>query len=197
SVDGSRTPHRTLVCYKETHANAKIDPLPGVWTGTWRDPRFEPHDGGRPENALGGSMFIVNGVRRDAMQVSAAEGKLRFWRDTSIASLAPGQTATLPAGVLGSEWDGDVDNGSRPPGLVRLSSTTIQYAGVLTDYGTTYTWGPATHHLTLYRHPGGALVFSAGSTQWSWGLDAVHDFPGTPVDARMRQATVNVLADMG
>ncbi len=26
SIDGSNTPYRTLVCYKETHANAKIDP---------------------------------------------------------------------------------------------------------------------------------------------------------------------------
>ena len=42
SIDGSGTPYRTLVCYKETKANAKIDPLPDVWTGTWRDPRFSP-----------------------------------------------------------------------------------------------------------------------------------------------------------
>ena len=32
--------------------------------------------------------------------------------------------------------------------------------------------------------------------QWSWGLDDEHDFPGTPTDARMQQATVNLLADM-
>ncbi len=38
-----RQPHayRTLVCYKETWANAKIDPS-DEWTGTWRDPRFAP-----------------------------------------------------------------------------------------------------------------------------------------------------------
>ena len=28
SIDGTGTPYRTLVCYKETHANAKIDPSP-------------------------------------------------------------------------------------------------------------------------------------------------------------------------
>ncbi|HSS57408.1 MAG TPA: N,N-dimethylformamidase beta subunit family domain-containing protein, partial [Solirubrobacteraceae bacterium] len=33
---------RTLVTYKETHANGKIDPEPTTWTGTWRDPRFSP-----------------------------------------------------------------------------------------------------------------------------------------------------------
>ena len=30
SIDGSGTAYRTLVCYKETHANAKIDPQPDV-----------------------------------------------------------------------------------------------------------------------------------------------------------------------
>jgi hypothetical protein len=50
------TPDRTLVCYKETLANAKIDPSP-EWTGTWRDKRFTPpSDGGRPENALTGTL---------------------------------------------------------------------------------------------------------------------------------------------
>ena len=41
SIDAAGTPNRTLVCYKETHANAKIDPT-SAWTGTWRDPRFSP-----------------------------------------------------------------------------------------------------------------------------------------------------------
>ena len=52
------------------------------------------------------------------------DGKLRFWRNTSIATLAPGQTATLPPDMLGYEWDEDLDNGARPPGSMRLSSTT-------------------------------------------------------------------------
>src|SRR6478609_3927968 len=51
SIDGSGTPYRTLVTYKESKANAKIDPAP-VWTGTWRDDRFPQYDGGRPENGL-------------------------------------------------------------------------------------------------------------------------------------------------
>src|ERR1019366_5354865 len=58
SIDGSGTPYRTLVTYKETHANAKIDPIgPTIWTGSWRDPRFSPPaDGGRPEKALSGTI---------------------------------------------------------------------------------------------------------------------------------------------
>ncbi len=198
SIDGSAAPHRTLVCYKETHANAKIDPLPTVWTGTWRDPRFSPPaDGGQPENALTGTIFTVNGIRNDALAVPEADGKMRFWRNTSIALLAPGDGALLPTGTLGFEWDEDVETGVRPPGLIRLSTTTVSGVPLLQDYGSTYASGTATHHLALYRHPSGALVFGAGTVQWSWGLDDQHDLGGTPVDARMQQATVNLLADMG
>ena len=57
--------------------------------------------------------------------------------------------------------------------------------------------GTATHHLTLYRAPSGALVFGAGTVQWSWGLDGEHDRGTTTPDPRMQQATVNLLADMG
>ena len=196
SIDGSGTDHRTLVVYKETHANAKIDPTP-AWTGTWRDPRFSPPaDGGRPENALSGTIFKVNSGT-SAIEVPAADGKMRLWRNTDIASLAPNQTATLSANTLGYEWDEDPDNGSRPPGLVRMSSTTRNGVEVLQDYGSNYASSTATHHLTLYRAPSGALVFGAGTIQWSWGLDGEHDRGGSTPDARMQQATVNLLADMG
>ena len=197
SIDGSATPNRTLVCYKETHANAKIDPLAGVWTGTWRDPRFGPHDGGRPENAVSGTIFKVNGITNNAPEVPAADGKMRFWRNTDIATQLPGQVAVLPEGTLGFEWDEDPDNGARPPGVVRLSSTTVDGVPILVDFGSSYETGTATHHLTLYRHPSGALVFGGGTVQWSWGLDDEHDLAGTPTDDRMQQATVNLFADMG
>ena len=196
SIDGSATPHRTLVNYKETAANAKIDPT-AVWTGTWRDPRFSPpSDGGRPENALSGTIFMVNDGATTALVVPEADGKMRFWRNTSVASLAAGTSATLASNTLGYEWDADVDNGSRPAGLVRLSTTTVANAPVLQDYGSTYASGTATHNLTLYRHASGARVFGAGTVQWAWGLDATHDRGSAAADVRMQQATVNLLADM-
>ena len=51
----------------------------------------------------------------------------------------------------------------------------------------------------MYRAPSGALVFSAGTVQWTWGLDAEHDgaYAAEPADPRMQQAQVNLLADMG
>ena len=117
--------HRTLVCYKETHANEKIDPEANVWTGTWRDPRFGSQDGKKPENELSGTIFMVD-EGTTAIEVPAADGKLRLWRNTNIASLEPGETATLAADTLGYEWDEDLDNGFRPKGLFRLSSTTTE-----------------------------------------------------------------------
>ena len=198
SIDGSGTPYRTLVSYKETHANAKIDPLPDVWTGTWRDPRFsQPADGGRPENALTGTIFTVNAPATFALQVSDTDGKLRFWRNTTVATLAPGEVATLSDGTLGYEWDEALDNGFSPSGLMRLSATTQAVPSYLLDFGSTYGPGTATHSLTLYRHAGGALVFGAGTVQWSWGLDGTHDRGGSVPDLRIQQATVNLLADMG
>jgi hypothetical protein len=196
SIDGSADAYRTLVSYKETAANAKIDPT-AAWTGTWRDPRFSPPaDGGKPENALSGTIFMVNNGATTSLQVPAAEGKLRFWRNTSVATLATGTSATLADSTLGYEWDLDLDNGARPAGLMRLSSTTVVNAPVLQDYGSTYAPGTATHALTFYKHSSGARVFGAGTVQWSWGLDAVHDRGSAPADARMQQATVNLLADM-
>ncbi len=194
SIDGSNTAYRTLVSYKETHENAHVDPS-GEWTGTWRDARSFNPQGPKPENALTGTIFMVNAGTR-AIRVPADAGKLRFWRNTSVANLAAGTEATLSDGTLGYEWDSDLDNGSRPPGLVDLSSTTESGLNVLQDNGSTYGDGSATHSLTLYRASSGALVFGAGTVQWSWGLDANHDRDTSTADPRMQQATVNLFADM-
>ena len=215
SIDGTNTPYRTLVCYKETlgpnsspSATAAVDPLdPPTWTGTWRDPsKSPPADGGRPENSLTGTIFTVNGPGTDnpgdlSIQVPAADGKMRFWRNTTVATLAAGQTATLPIGTLGYEWDEDLDNGARPAGAFDLSTTTATLTqDLLLDQGGFYGAGTATHHMTLYRAHSGALVFGAGTVQWSWGLDSTHDnpfFANTAPDPDMQQAVVNLFADMG
>src|SRR5262249_55130820 len=160
SIDGTGTPYRTLVAYKETHANAVIDPQdPPTWTGTWRDPRFSPPgDGGRPENAVTGTLFTVNCCTPTAtIAVGAAFASQPFWRHTRIATLTAGQSTTLGSGMLGYEWDENVNNGVRPAGLTALSATTLSVSQKLQDYGSTYGAGTATHALTQYRHPSGAL----------------------------------------
>src|SRR5947208_3059238 len=162
------------------------------------DPRFSPPaDGGLPQNALTGQLFVVNSGTTD-IRVPSQYSKLRFWRNTAVATLPSGQTLTLApgAGTLGYEWDAEPDNGFRPAGLFDLSSTTSTSAEVFTDYGsTTQQGGTATHNLTMYRAASGALVFGAGTVQWAWGLD--NTWTGAGTDRTMQQATVNLFADMG
>jgi hypothetical protein len=140
---------------------------------------------------------MVNDGATNSITVPQVDGKMRFWRNTSIANLASGATATLPFGTLGYEWDVDLDNGFRPAGLVRNSTTIVNNAPVLTDFGSTFGSGTANHALTLYRSVSGAIVFGAGTVQWSWGLDGNHDRGNTAPDVNMQQATVNLFADMG
>jgi len=195
SVDGSSSADRTLVCYKETWDNAKTDPT-NQWTGTWRDPRFSPPaDGGRPENALTGTAYMSNDTDL-AVTVSDVEGKFRLWRNTSLSSMPSGQPTALAPHTVGYESDEDLDNGFRPAGLIRLSTTTGSTPQYLRDFGSTVTPGTTTHHLTMYKAGSGALVFGAGTIQWAWGLSQNHDGDGAPADVRMQQATVNILADM-
>ena len=186
SIDGSNTAFRTLVCYKEgtmgeNTCGTKCDPSP-VWTGLWRDgctPTYPANDGCIPENSLSGQISWQWGYA--AIQVPAAYKNLRFWRNTSITSLSEGQVATLAPNTLGYEFDWEQPNGHYPSGRILMSSTTA--------FG-------KNHKLSLYKYSSGAWVFGAGTVQWSWGLDAVHDGNSSAEDIRMQQATVNLFADM-
>ena len=205
---------RTLVCYKDSQEDAKHDPAAGEWTGTWRDARPINPLGAQPENALIGQIFTVNAWRNDVLEVPRPLSGLRMWRETPVA--AAGRRSPEPArllrGVMGHEWDEPLDNGVQPPGLVLFSSTTVDGVLYIQDYGATFDTGTATHALSLYRAASGALVFGAGTVQWSWGLDGHHDGSrpelANPYSTRLevdveapdrsvQQLTVNLLADMG
>jgi hypothetical protein len=202
SIDGSNSANRTLVTYKMTKMaqnNGIADPS-GIWTGTWMDPAGAGSGGNSPQNGLTGTLFTVNGYREDAMTVPYAYSRMRLWRNTSVASLASGQTATFQTGTLGYEWDSDIENAARPTGAIALTATTLNIADgkLLLDQGNTYGNGNATHNIVEYRdQTSHALVFGTGTVQWSWGLSTVHTEPATTEDVRIQQATVNILADMG
>ena len=204
SADGTSTPYRTLTTYKDTHFDAPTDPV--AWTGTWRDPRFAAAgDGGLPENALTGQLFIVNSGSSD-ITVPAPYKNLRLWRNTAVASLGAGQSRTLAPGgkTLGYEWDVDVDNGFRPRGPFQLSSTTVSGVESFIDYGSATKQGTTqTHHLTMYRRAErraglrrghGAVGVGAGHHQRVGQQRPASRRRADPV---MQQATVNLFADMG
>src|SRR4051812_3297715 len=187
SIDGTKTPYRTIVIYKETHSNqnelgqtlkmTKIDPMPGVWTGTWRDGDPANPEGPQPENALTGTIFTVNANRQDPLIIPGKYAKLRIWRNTDVAKLKDGEQIVTGNGMLGHEWDEDLDNGFRPAGLIRMSETHLSGVQYPMDAGSVYDFGTATHSLTLYRARSGALVFGAGTVQYTWGLDNFHSNP--------------------
>ena len=119
SIDGSATPYRTLVSYKETHAEREDRSAAERWTGTWRDSRGFNPDGGRAreradrDDLHGQLRRRLRRSRCPRPTGSCASGATRH-RD-----LDAGATATLPAERSGYEWDEDLDNGSRPAGLFR------------------------------------------------------------------------------
>lgn len=184
--------YQTLVCYKEgtkgeSVCGFKCDPMVGVWTGLWRDgcsPTYTT-DGCLPEGSLVNQMSWTQST--GSIKVPDTYKKLRFWKNTSIASLGTGQTAVLPYGTLGNEWDPEQLVDTYPPHRIILSNT-IQSSFI--------------HKMAIYRHSSGALVFSSGTMQWPWGLDDKHDLntatpPVQPVSTDMQQATVNLFHDMG
>ena len=208
STEGSNTPYRTLITYKETHFNAPVDP-DGSADLDWRLARPALQPARRRRQAR---------KRADRPGLPGQRGYLRHHGALPVrqgAAVAQhgrrepesGQTLTLApgTGTLGYEWDVDADNGFRPAGEFDLSSTTVSGLQTFNDYGSTThrTTATATHHLTLYKAPSGALVFGAGTVQWSWGLAT--STPGNrrppsrqqPPDPNMEQATVNLFADMG
>jgi len=213
SIDGTGTAHRTLVTYKESQDHRKLDPV--EWTGEFRDHRAINPEGAWPENALTGTLFTANAWRNDPMIVDAEFGALRFWRHTDMARLRPGERVVSIKGILGHEWDSDIDNGHRPAGLFRLAATTVDNVLYCVHPGRGCEPGTADHNSTMYRAPSGALVFGSGTLQWSWGLDENHDTatgvpperengattrvgvdPNGP-DRNIQQATLNLFADMG
>ncbi|WP_433613951.1 DUF4082 domain-containing protein [Dactylosporangium sp. CA-139114] len=206
SISTGTAPDRTLVCYKSTKLsqnppNGTADPS-GQWTGTWVDTDGAGKGGNTNPNQLTGTQFMVNGYRHDAITVPAAYKDMRLWRGiSSINNLQPGQSATLTAGSLGYEWDVDVENATRPAGAVAFSSTTVNISDSTLlldpDHGNNYGNGVATHSLIAYRdQTSKALVFGAGTVQWSWGLSSFHSGQASTEDPRMQQATINILADM-
>ena len=201
SIDGSNTADRTITTYKTTETGHQ-DPS-GQWTGTWMDPNGAAGGGDMPQNALSGTLYMVNTIPMGNIDVPSDFSKFNFWQNTAVANLQPGQTYVTAGKYLGYEFDVNPDNGFQPAGEINLSSTTENVPLLLQNSGASYAPGTATHSMTLYRAPSGALVFGAGTVFWSWALDSDHAAapdgtgPGVPTDPAIQQAMVNLFADMG
>ncbi len=185
-------PDSVLVSYK-TVESGPPDPS-GHSTSSFRDPEG-PDD---PENGLLGIMHIgENDSLHAPLRVTAEHGQDRIYRHTDLQALPPGTYAIVGQDVVGWEFDTVFDNGHTPEELEILAATPVfgvllQDAG---DYKASAT-GETTTTLTRYTAPSGAIVLSAGTNQWSWGLGA-RQVEAIAPDPLIEQITYNILADMG
>ena len=166
--------YRTLVSYKETHANAEDRPGRRRVDRHVARPALQP--GRRRAAGERADRDDLHGQRRHGPRSRSRP------RDGKCASGGTPTSRTSPGGErdagrrhLGYEWDEDLDNGFRARRAGPTLVDDVDDRPIAPDYGLDLRTGTATHSLTLYRAPSGALVFGAGTVQWSWGLDDDHD----------------------
>lgn len=168
--------NRTIVSYKEMAAN---DPFLRVRdefsekrvTTLWRDELIN-----RPEDSLIGVMYETFQVDADITLDDAPEWLL------ANTGLKKGDKL---AGLLGYEVDKIY--GNAPKSLIRVCHSPYEYKGD-TRYGNS----------TLYTADSGAIVFAAGTIQWSWGLDDFNAplLRSSRFNLGVQQITRNVLDKM-
>lgn len=169
----TQEPGRTMIAYKENapwRDPLQIDTDTGndhLITTKWRNPPVN-----RPEAGLIGAMFVemdtpVNG-----------DFIIEDTEDWILTRTGLRQGSHLH-GLLGYEVDGKTESSPRGTRVVARSSVP-QAAGTV----------------TMYRATSGAIVFSTGSMQWSWGLDDYNapKLHSSRINIAAQQMTRNVLA---
>lgn len=202
---------RTFECYKSTIAGRSSTGRP-EWTGTWRDPAGNGKGGGQPENTLTGTIFMVNGPDLRSLRVPVSYNSSPLWRNSTIAGSSSEWVS--PSQILGFEWDTYAPEGAAGSGAQFIASPhpQIQYASsstyminqgiLLTDAGDVYDSPGNVEHRLVIQPSGdeGGITFGTGTINWALGLDEANTFHGVGMDntsTPIRQATVNILADMG
>ena len=184
--------NRVMTVYKDTSgigiSGDPLDPIaqtdPSAATTLFRSPQVN-----RPENALMGVGYLSDTSNvyggYDFVVSNALDP---YYANTGL------KNGDKLRGLVGYEWDGLLNNGFAPPGLVVLSQSPVQANTVLPPLpsGT----NPNISNAVRYTAASGAKVFSTGSVQWVWGLDS-DNVIDPRVDIRAWQITVNVLKDMG
>ncbi|HEX4752855.1 MAG TPA: PKD domain-containing protein [Solirubrobacterales bacterium] len=209
------------------------DDNPQNSTTTWRDNGAPPGDPNappegrvgpdQPENSLFGSMYVGDNdnfnypLTIPATNEAGEYAGSRVWRNTGISKTS---STTIGTNLVGWEWD-TIPTAAQylsrePAGVKRVSLSDVGTAPSppewIQDEGLMYAFSPPPGQPTgvsavEYTAPSGAHVFSAGTIQWSWGLEphymnkpvgeTYEDPPVDSSDPRIQQATYNILADDG
>jgi Domain of unknown function (DUF4347)/Domain of unknown function (DUF4082) len=178
--------NRVLAIYKD---DWNLDPIAQL-DNSQATTRFRSTQVNRPENALLGVMYVG--------QTSNVTGGYDFVvsnaADPYYAGTGLKNGDKIP-GLVGYEWDGVVNNGLTPNGLVVLSSSpATPDAGV----GPGLPAGTPTNvsNAVRYTAASGAKVFSSGSIQWVWGLNGSLT-PNPRQSPLAQKIATNVFADLG
>jgi N,N-dimethylformamidase beta subunit-like protein/centrosomal CEP192-like protein/ASPM-SPD-2-Hydin domain-containing protein/HYDIN/CFA65/VesB family protein len=141
--------------------------LPGSTTGNWRD--LTPP---QPENQITGS--LSNGasnarpflVYDPTSWVFAGTGLAKY--NGTVITSGPGQNAI--AGLIGYEFSTRAVNDPTLAAYIPYEPAGLQQVGhsfvPASDNGVN-SWADT----TVYSSPAGGIVFSAGTIEWSWGVD--------------------------
>ncbi len=178
--------NRVLAIYKD---DWNLDPI-AQQDSSQATTRFRSTQVNRPENALLGVMYVG--------QTSDVTGGFDFVvsnaADPYYAGTGLNNGDRIP-GLVGYEWDGVVNNGLTPSGLVVLSSSPANPdAGV----GPGLPIGTPTNvsNAVRYTAASGAKVFASGSIQWVWGLNGSLT-PNPRPNSLAQKIATNVFADLG
>ncbi|MBD6617921.1 DUF4082 domain-containing protein [Komarekiella sp. 'clone 1'] len=191
---GQVKPNRVMACYKQDWASDPVAQQQGPSAAT---NKFRSVQNQRPENALLGVMYGSDLDLYGGFNFVVTNSSDPYYANTGL------QNGDQLALLVGYEWDFIVNNGSTPPNLVMLSQSPVQPAALLPNFDEPPGEQalPANQdftkaHSTRYTASSGAKVFASGTIQWAWGLDSADVSPARE-DLRVKQITVNILADMG
>ncbi|MEZ4669883.1 MAG: DUF6605 domain-containing protein [Anaerolineae bacterium] len=185
-------PESVMVTYKS--AESDVEDPSGISTSVWRDPNRV----NLPENELLGTMYIgFNDTLLFPFRIESAYTQDRIYRHTGLQNLPPDTYVVIDENMIGWEWDAIVNNGFTPSGLQILAESPV-YGSLMQDPAHTEDahLGLALAQTVRYTAASGAIVFSGGTIQWSWGLGA-HGTEIVDADPIISQMTYNLFADMG
>ena len=179
-------PARRVTCYK----SARLDPIastqPDLTTCRWRERPVND-----PEASLVGQMY-GHIVRRPGDWV-AAQADHWLYEGTGV------REGDHIVNLVGQEYDSYFPELGHQ-GTVVLARSPID-AVIRSDRLIQRYASPPIHTATMYAANSGAIVFAAGTFQWSWAIDRFGDrsYRGaaTPYDARVVRMTQNLFDRLG
>lgn len=158
----------------------------------------------RPENIIGGVMLL--GVANDRPYlvsnanswIYAGTGLTTYTGNGSTGVVTSGANQNALPGIIGYEFDGRASTSPSLSPYASYEPPTTQTVGhsfvPASDGNATNVW----HDAVLWTAGSGATVFSAGTIQWSWGVDNGYNdgFCGCPNNSNANAATQKVTANI-